>query len=117
MEDGFEVVAAPDPVQDRGDRPPRVPLKAIENINLEAKIPLFYKVSRDSPTIPLVDKYSREALIVFSDRAKRDLSGGAKMFVFHSGDQQAIKDVLEWIMLCVAAGKAEKFQDVSLSFI
>jgi hypothetical protein len=39
------------------------------------------------------------------------------MFVFHGGDQQAIKDVLEWIILCVAAGKAEKFQDVSLRFI
>jgi hypothetical protein len=54
-------------------------------------------------------------LTVFSDRAWREIQeGGAKLFTFTGGDQQAIKDVLDWIMKCVEEKKAVHFQTVRL---
>ena len=53
--------------------------------------------------------------MVFSDRARRDLQDGSRVFTVTGGNQQAIKDVLDWIVQCKEEGKAAMFQTVSTS--
>jgi hypothetical protein len=62
----------------------------------------------------LVQKYPKEALSVFSDRARKAFQKGDKALQISNVDKKAFCEILDWIMTCISDKKAVFFQTVSL---
>lgn len=85
------------------------------SIDQTAKCSVFHKSSRNAALTTLVQNFPQEALTVFSDRARKDFRDGSKALIVTNIDKTALRDVLDWIMQCVAEEKAVFFQTVSSS--
>jgi hypothetical protein len=85
-----------------------------DSIKQKDQVPIFYKASGKSSNEMLVQKFSKEALSVFSDRARKAFQKGEKSLTISNVDKKSFCEILAWIMMCISETKAVFFQTVSL---
>ncbi|KAJ4414805.1 hypothetical protein N0V82_007720 [Gnomoniopsis sp. IMI 355080] len=105
-------------------KPQRIRKKEIEQLqsdrnegDKEKFISIWQRAGKNKPLLEFMPKFSRGAVIVFSEVWKKQLGGSGAALIIEDDYLEPYKRILEWIELCVDEGNDVKFPELSTQII